>query len=129
MKFDVVAKANKLLHSKGLKQLPMHDNASLHKADFDELVLQARKQVLEKGENVFRPLYTMLTGQTIQDSGSKGGDDAVSPKASEVSAFFAPHPSGNAYMFVVPPSFLLIQASSSSFLFVSLEHLHRSNAL
>ena len=100
VKFDVVAKANKLLHSKGFKQLPMHDNASLHKADFDEIVAQARKQVLEKGENVFRPLYTMLTGQTIQDSATKGAaDDAASPKGSEVSAFFAPHPSGNAYTY------------------------------
>ena len=102
VKFDVVAKANKLLHSKGFKQLPMHDNAPLHKADFDELVMQARKQV-EKGENVFRPLFTMLTGQTIQDSASKAAiDDAVSPKGSEVSAFFAPHPNGNAYTYASP---------------------------
>jgi len=67
-----------VLHSKGFKQLPMHDSVPLHRcnasppnlfqsafkavliplnrADFDELVTQARKQV-EKGENVFRPVY------------------------------------------------------------------------
>ena len=31
VKFEVIAKANKLLHSKGFKQLPMHDSVSLHR--------------------------------------------------------------------------------------------------
>ena len=98
VKFDVIAKANTLLHSKGLKQLPMHDLAPLHKADFEELVKQTRQQV-DKGENAFRPLYTMLTGQTFQDSSVK--EEAVSPKgaASEVSAFFAPNAAGTAYTY------------------------------
>ena len=74
-----------MLHSKGFKQLPMHDSVSLHRcstphiqhpqnhiqipfnialmvrnrADFDELVTQSRKQV-EKGENVFRPMCVPL---------------------------------------------------------------------
>ncbi len=89
-----------MLHSKGFKQLPMHDSVSLHRfstphtqhthnpiqiptyntltipfkslripfnralivrnrADFDELVMQSRKQV-EKGENVFRPMCVAL---------------------------------------------------------------------
>ena len=74
-----------MLHSKGFKQLPMHDSVSLHRfstphthhphnpfpipfnlalmhrdrADFDELVAQSRKQV-EKGENVFRPMCVAL---------------------------------------------------------------------
>jgi translation initiation factor 2 alpha subunit (eIF-2alpha) len=97
VKFDVIRKANKLLHSRGLKQLPMHDSIPLQKADFDELVQQARKQVVEKSENVFRPLYTMLTGQTIQDSSAK--EESMSPKGSEVSAFFALNASGTAYTY------------------------------
>jgi translation initiation factor 2 alpha subunit (eIF-2alpha) len=101
VKFEVIAKANALLHSKGLKQLPMHDNAPLPKSDFEDLVKQTRSQVLDKSENAFRPLYTMLTGQTIQDSAVK--EETVSPKASapgsEVSAFFALNAEGNAYYY------------------------------
>ena len=101
VKFDVIAKANTLLHSKGLKQLPMHDNAPLLKSDFEELVKQTRSQVLDKSENAFRPLYTMLTGQTIQDSTVK--EETVSPKSSapgsEVSAFFVLNAEGNAYFY------------------------------
>jgi len=100
VKFEVIAKANKLLHSKGFKQLPMHDAAPLPKADFDDLVNFARKQVVEKSENVFRPLFTMLTGQTIQDVSAKGDkEEGVSPKGSEVSAFFVLNAAGTAYTY------------------------------
>jgi len=55
---------------------------------------------VEKGENVFRPVYTMLTGQTIHDSAAKGvQDDAASPKGSEVSAFFVLNADGNGYLY------------------------------
>ncbi len=63
VKFEVIAKANKLLHSNGWKQLPMHDAALLPKSDFDKLVAQVRREVERERESEFLPLVNLLTGQ------------------------------------------------------------------